>query len=1349
MQERGERIITRPIEDELRDSYLTYMMSVITNRAIPDVRDGLKPSTRRILYAMHEMGLAHNRPYKKSAAIVGEVMGKYHPHGDAPIYSTLVGMAQDFSMRYPLIDGQGNFGCFTGDTKIKLLDGTEKSFEELSKLPPEEKFYVYSVDKNGRIVIGEGRHARITRRNAQLVEVTLDNGEKIRCTPDHRFMLRDGTYKEAQRLVPGDSLMAAYFDTAPVRKGTNEYLRVRQPDGKWEFVHHLADKFNESKGLAREIKGGFVCHHANFNRFDNRPANIVRLTVKEHVKIHAEQIAKLWDDENFRRKQLLGVKRYYKENPEVLEERRKRFIEQNTDENFRRANGRRISVKLREFYAKNPHKCREISERMKSLWRDPNYQERMKGVLRGLKKRELTPKEKERVSRIISEKSRKMWKDEDKRQEIISAIRRSMNNESVRAKLSENSKKLWGDPEYRSKFPENHFSLMAKKLWEDPAIRELHRQKLKKQREDPLFVEKQREGVRRSNKLRLAENPDMMKEMTARAADSLKKLWNNPEYKIRVMRSKVAGYVSSILHEVGRENFTPELYEEKRNSNWIPHFEKALSYFDGKLEDLLDYAETYNHKVVSVRWLDERADVYDITVDEHHNFLLASGVFVHNSIDGDPPAAMRYSEARMTLIAEEMLADIDKDTVEFQPNYDDSLMEPKVLPSKFPNLLVNGSLGIAVVYTTKIPPHNLNEAVDAAIMLLENPNSTIDDLMKAIEGPDFPTGGIIVGRRGIKEAYKTGKGHITVRAKATIERGKGNDRIVITEIPYQVNKTTLKEKIADLVNSKTITGISDIRDESDRTGIRVVIELKRGEIAQVVLNQLYKHSHMQITYGVIMVALVNGQPRLLNLKDLIWYYLEHRREVVRRRTEFDLRRCQHRAHILEGYRIALNNIEEVIQIVEEADSPSSAREELVERFSLSEEQASEILSMTLQRLTGLERQRINDEYAELLLRIEELKAILQSPILVDNIIKDELLELKAKYGDERRTEIIDEIGEFRIEDLIADEDMVITITHEGYIKRIPVSTYRRQRRGGVGVKGMDTKEGDFVEHIFIATNHQYILFFTDRGRCYWLRVFEIPKTGRSSKGRAIVNLLRLDPDERIAAFVPVREFRDDRFVFMVTRKGTVKKTNLSEFSRPISSGIIAINLPEDDELIDARLTDGSQDVVLITRYGMSIRFDEEEVRSMGRAAYGVRGIRLREGDSVIGMAIAKGGSTLLVVTENGYGKRTDISEYKAQSRGGVGIITMKTGSKTGDVIGAKSVSDSDEIILTSSNGMVTRISVRDIRVIGRNTQGVRLMSLQEGEKVVDVAMFSPEGEDEEDKIRLRQIEEEIDEGEEE
>ena len=735
------------------------------------------------------------------------------------------------------------------------------------------------------------------------------------------------------------------------------------------------------------------------------------------------------------------------------------------------------------------------------------------------------------------------------------------------------------------------------------------------------------------------------------------------------------------------------------------------------------------------------APIYSTLVGMAQDFSmrypLVDGQGNFGSIDGDPPAAMRYTEARMTPIAEEMLQDIDKDTVDFQPNYDDSLQEPKVLPAKFPNLLVNGSIGIAVVYTTKIPPHNLGEVVDAAIALLENPNATVDDLMKYIKGPDFPTGGIIVGREGIKEAYKTGKGLITVRGRAHIERGKGNERIVITEIPYMVDKGALKEKIAQLVNSKVITGISDIRDESDRTGMRLVIELKRGEIAQVVLNQLYKHTPLQTTFGAVMVALVNGQPRQLNLKELIWHYLEHRREVVRRRTEYELRRCQRRAHILEGYLTALNNLEEVIGIIEGADSPASAREELMRRFSLSEEQASEILSLTLQRLTGLERKKISDEYAELLMRIEELKAILQSPAMIDNIIKEELLELKEKYADERRTEIVEEEAEFRMEDLIADEEVVITITHGGYIKRMPVSRYRRQRRGGIGVKGMDTRQGDFVEHVFIATNHQYILFFTNKGRCYWLRVYEIPETGRGSRGRAIVNLLRLGQDERITAFVPVREFREDRFVLMVTKKGIVKKVNLSEFSRPTSAGVIAINLPEDDQLIEARLTDGSKEVILVTQNGMSIRFSESEVRSMGRNAYGVKGINLREGDSVVGVALADEGETLLIVTENGYGKRTAISEYRAQARGGVGLIAMRLTEKTGRVIGAKSVNDDDELIITSSNGMVTRVPVKEIRVTGRATQGVKLMSLQEGEKVVDIAKLASSrrrrrrGEDEE------------------
>ena len=758
--------------------------------------------------------------------------------------------------------------------------------------------------------------------------------------------------------------------------------------------------------------------------------------------------------------------------------------------------------------------------------------------------------------------------------------------------------------------------------------------------------------------------------------------------------------------------------------------------------------------------------VYDTMARMAQNFSLryplVDGQGNFGSIDGDAPAAMRYTEARMATIALEMLTDIARQTVDFGPNFDDSLQEPLVLPASLPNLLVNGVMGIAVGTATNIPPHNLSEVCDALIYMIERykklDDVTVGDLMNFIKGPDFPTGGVIYRHREdedesnvLRAAYATGRGRITVQAKTHIEEMTRNrSRIVITELPYQVNKTSLIERIAKLVRDGKLEGIVDLRDESDRQGMRIVIELKREAQLEQVRNTLYKYTGMQSSFFINMLALVDGQPRALSLKEALQCYIDFRRDVITRRSRFDLEKARARAHILEGYRIALNNIEEVIQIIEDSDSPSSAREELMERFSLSEDQASEILSMTLQRLTGLERQRINDEYADLLLRMEELKAILRTPALVDSIIKDELLEIKAKYGDERRTEIIEEIGEFRIEDLIADEDMVITITHEGYIKRIPVSTYKRQRRGGVGIRGMTTKEGDFVEHIFVATNHQYILFFTNRGKCYWLRVFEIPETGRSSRGRAIVNLLRLDPDERIAAFVPVREFRDDRFVFMVTRKGIVKKTNLSAFSRPISTGIIAINLHEDDELIDAKLTDGAQEIILVTKHGMSIRFDEGEIRSMGRTAYGVRGIRLRKGDSVVGMAIAKDNSTLLVVAENGYGKRTDISEYRLQSRGGIGIITMRTNQKTGSIVGVKSVSDRDEIILTSSSGMITRISVRDISVIGRATQGVRLMSLQNGETIVDVALFSPEGKDEEDKIKLRKIEEEeLDEGEEE
>ena len=729
--------------------------------------------------------------------------------------------------------------------------------------------------------------------------------------------------------------------------------------------------------------------------------------------------------------------------------------------------------------------------------------------------------------------------------------------------------------------------------------------------------------------------------------------------------------------------------------------------------------------------------IYDTLVGMVQDFAmrypLIDGQGNFGSIDDDPPGAMRYTECRLMRIADEMLANIHKNTVDFQPNYKESTTEPTVLPARLPNLLVNGTTGIGVGYLTRIPPHNLGEVIDGLILLLENPEETLEDLMVHIPGPDFPTAGLIVGRTGIRDIYARGRGSITVRGKAVIERTTGGrEHILITEIPYQVKKNHFLQKMYDLVTNKTITGIFDIRDESDRN-IRVIVELKRGEIAQVILNQLYKHTQMQTNYSAIVLCLIDGLPKVLSLKEIMLYYLEHRREVIRRQTQFDLDLCERRAHILEGYRIALNNIEDVIEIVQTAESPQDARNLLIENYVLSELQANEILTMTLRQLTGLERQRINDEYTNLLERIEELRAILESEILITNIIKEELLELKTKYADERRTQIVDAVTEFEIEDLIADEEMIVAISHEGYIKRVPITTYRRQNRGGIGVIGMQNKEGDYPEHVFVASAHQYILFFTDRGKCYWRKVFEIPERSRTSAGQAIVNLLRLENDEKITAFVPVREFDADRFVFMATEKGIVKKCSLEVFSRPYSAGIIAINLDEGDKLIGAQLTEGDHNILLVTRSGVSIRFNENEVRSMGRTATGVRGIRLESDDFVVGMvAAANETETLLIVTENGYGKRTLLADYRLQGRAGKGVIAIKTSTRNGPVVAVKMVSDNDELIIVSSNCMVTRMTVNDIRTIGRNTQGVRLMSLHTEEIVVDVGKISQNGETQND-----------------
>ena len=726
--------------------------------------------------------------------------------------------------------------------------------------------------------------------------------------------------------------------------------------------------------------------------------------------------------------------------------------------------------------------------------------------------------------------------------------------------------------------------------------------------------------------------------------------------------------------------------------------------------------------------------VYDTMVRMAQDFSLryplVDGQGNFGSVDGDSPAAMRYTEVRLSKIAEEMLRDLDKNTVKFTPNFDDTLTEPSVLPALVPNLLVNGTSGIAVGMTTNIPPHNLTEIVDACIAVIETPALEEAKLLKIIKAPDFPTGGIIYGYDGVKDAYKTGRGKIQVRAKASIQTGRADRQaIIITEIPYQVNKASLIEKIADLVRDKKIEDISDIRDESDRDGMRIVVELKRDANAPVVLNNLYKHTQMQTTFGVIMLALVEGRPQILTLRQIIDHFIKHRNEVVVRRTKYDLDEAEKRAHILEGYIIALDNIDEIIKLIKKAKDVPSAQEGLMKRFKLSEIQAKAILDMRLQKLTGLERKKVEDEYRELIKLIEKLKSILASKKLQLQIIKEELLELKKKFGDERRTEIVYKTEEFSIEDMIAEENVVITVSHGGFIKRFPVSGYRRQARGGKGVTGASTKEDDFIAHMFIASTHHFILFFTDKGRCYSLKVHEIPEAGRAARGKSIVNLIQKQQDEKIAAFVTVQEFNESLFVAMATEQGMIKKTPLSEYGNVRRSGITAITLRKADALKEVKLTDGTQDLVIGTQNGLSIRFHEDEARPMGRSAAGVRGIRLGKGDKVVGaVAIKRKTTTILVVAEHGFGKRSELDEYRVSHRGGKGVFTMRATDKTGPMMAIREVLDNDDVVVVTSKGVIIRQPAKEIRVAGRNTQGVRLIRLDSGDRVSAVAAVPSEDE---------------------
>lgn len=1010
MEKIPSKIQPREITAELQESYMDYAMSVIVSRALPDARDGLKPVHRRILWDMWDSGLTHQNKFRKSANVIGQVLARYHPHGDIAVYDSLVRMAQDFSLRYPLIEGQGNWGCFTKDIKVRLTDGRDLNFEELIKENKDgKKNYTYTVNALGLISIAEIKNPRLTKKDAEIMKIILDNGEKIKCTPNHLFMLRDGVYREARYLKPNDFLMPLYAKLSEKidylnRKG---YLLIYQnKKNEWIPAHHLADNYN--------------------------------LTHKK--------------------------------------------------------------------YSKNA----------------------------------------------------------------------------------------------------------------------------------PLQVIVQ------------------------------------------------------------------------------------------------------NHKVKKIEFLNQKEDVYDLTISGSHNFALSAGVFVHNSIDGDSAAAYRYTEARLSKIAEELLLDVEKETIDWNPNYDASREEPKVLPAKLPNLLLNGSMGIAVGMATNIPPHNLKEIADAAIYLADNPKAETGDLTQFVKGPDFPTGGVIYDKKAIENAYVAGRGAITTRAVAEIEERKNSQfNIVIREIPYQVNKSELILKIAALVQEKKIEGIRDLRDESDREGMRIMIELKNDAAPQKILNQLYQYTDLQKDFHMNMLALAEGiKPQVMSLKDVLAAYLDHRHKVTRRRTEYDLKKAEERAHILEGLVKALNAIDKIIAAIKVSANREEAHKNLVKKFQLSAIQANAILEMRLQTLAALERKKLEDELKEKKKIIEELKIILKNPKKITGLVKKEILELKEKYGDERRTKVMSSsLKEFKEEDLVLQEETIVTLSQSNYIKRLPSDSFRLQRRGGKGTIGFDLKDEDFVVHLLSANTHDNILFFTDKGRVFQTKVYEIPQASRLSKGKVIHNFLEMPPNELISAVIAYSQNNqtaaashkssaiNNQYLIMTTGKGLAKKTPLSAFASVRRNGIIALKLKKDDNLKMVRLAAGGDEIIISSGRGQAIRFKEKDIRLQGRNAAGVRAIRLKSGDFVNSLDIIKKGTAdlkILTVMEKGFAKQTALKEYKIQKRGGQGIKTAKITEKTGPAISSQIISGQEEILALSAKGQVLRTKISGIRVSSRATQGVKIINLSQGDKLVGV-----------------------------
>jgi DNA gyrase subunit A len=1281
----------RDINEEMKRAFIDYSMSVIMSRALPDIRDGLKPVHRRILHAMNEMGLGHEKSFKKSARVVGEVLGKYHPHGDQAVYDSLVRMAQDFSLRYPLIAGQGNFGCFTKDTKIALTDGRNLSFGQLIEENERgKKNYTYTINNKGNIEIAEIKNPRLTKRQQKILKVVLDNNEEIRCTWDHRFLLRDGKYKEAQYLKSGDSLTPLYIRVSTekdtYKPALQGYRLIYQPKtDRWIPIHILADAWNLQQGIYQK-NAGRIRHHADFNKLNNDPDNVVRMRWEDHWKLHAQHASNLHKNEEYRKKISEGRKEFWQDQNNrkkysLRASQRNKNNWKNTD--YRKNMGEFLSKVNKEYIQKHPEKRKEFSERatrtLKKLWKDPKYRE-MKSTK--LKEKWKDPEYRKIQSERTREVSNRIWSNPNHRERMSKLSKeRWENNFQYRKRISTKVKEKWGsDQSYRSYFL-------------------------------PI----------------LSENGK-----------------NANYYRFLAVCRKTIELYGRVTE--GAYSAVRTTYNSRKGAGII-RFNLALSrFFDNNIEKLQKVlgAETrpLNHQVMKIVFLDEQEDVYDVTIENSHNFALSAGVFVHNSVDGDSPAAMRYTETKMAKITKLMLQDIEKETVEWRDNFDGSLKEPEVLPAILPNLLVNGSSGIAVGMATNMPPHNICEVVDGIIKVIDTPEISTTELMEIIKGPDFPTGGIIYGRGGILSAYSSGRGSLVVRAKTSIEEGDQKNKIIVHELPYQVNKSVLLQTIAELVKEKKIDGISDLRDESDRKGMRIVIELKRDAIEDVVLNQLFEHTELQSSFGVLNLAIVKAEPKVLTLKEILQLYIEYRVEVIVRRTTYDLRKAKEKMHILEGLMIALRNIDEVIKIIRQSKEVEEAKDRLMKRFKLSEIQAKAILDMRLQKLTGMEIEAVEKEYTETKALIEQLETLLADHQKILNEIKRELLEIKEKFGDPRRTQIVEgEVG-IDIEDLIPVQEVVVTITKDGYIKRIPTETYRTQHRGGKGLIGVRPKEEDVVVNSFITSTHDYLMFFTNHGRAYWLKGYKIPEGDRYAKGKAIINLLpRLEEGEKIETAVPIHEFDDQHYLIFATKRGTIKKTVLSAYGNIRVNGIIAIKLQEGDELMGVKLSDGTKTVMIATAGGQACRFNERELRPMGRATHGVIGIRMKnKKDYVVTMTVVEITGSLFTITENGFGKRSPIDEYRMTHRGSKGVRTIITNERNGNVVFVSQVTDDHELIITTEHGMTVRIPVRDIREQGRNTMGVRIMRLNEGDKVVSVTkVLAENGQEGEEVEAIEQI----------